>query len=115
MAFQEDPDLFFQDFGLSFVAGAVSGLCILEQPGMMLFREGVISEDYMVIARQDLFGHLRYGNAVTVAGRAYVVKDCTPVTDGTFCLIRLEDLQGELPPPVPGPDRVEIVLNGDIF
>lgn len=107
MRFQEDPNIFFYDFGLSFVAGAVSGQCILEEPGQMLFNEGVVSEDYTVLARQDLFGHLRYTDLVSVDNIAYTVKDSRPFSDGVFCLIRLEKLEGNQP--------LTVVFDGDIF
>ena len=79
----ENLDLFFADFGVSFTAGAISGMCIKDQ---------VIQVDYQVIVKSSLFGGLLYNDYVTVDGLAFVVKETMPVEDGVFSLITLEKL-----------------------
>lgn len=86
----ENLDLFFADFGVSFVAGAVSGMCILDQPGTNILGNQVIEVGYQVIVKSSQFGGLLYGAAVTVNGVAFVVKETMPVEDGAFSLISLE-------------------------
>lgn len=86
----ENLDLFFADFGVSFVAGAVSGMCILDQPGTNILGNQVIEVGYQVIVKSSQFGGLLYGDAVEVDGVAFVVKEAMPVEDGAFSLISLE-------------------------
>lgn len=86
----ENLDLFFADFGVSFVAGAVSGMCIKNMPGMEILGDRVIETDYQVLVKTSQFGNLLYNAAVTVEGAAYTVKDAKPVEDGVFTLVRLE-------------------------
>lgn len=86
----ENLDLFFADFGVSFTAGAVSGMCILDQPGINILGNQVIEVGYQVIAKSSEFGGLLYGDEVEVDGVAFVVKETMPVEDGAFSLITLE-------------------------
>jgi hypothetical protein len=88
----ENLDLFFADFGVSFVAGAVSGMCIKDQPGINILGDQVIQVDYQVIVKSSLFGGLLYNDYVTVDGLAFAVKETMPVEDGVFSLITLEKL-----------------------
>lgn len=110
----ENLDLFFADFGVSFVAGAVSGMCIKDAPGINILGNQIIEVGHQVIARSSQFGSLLYGDSVAVDGDAYMVKETMPVEDGAFSLITLERLDGP-PPSIPGTSSVEIELDGDLL
>ena len=86
----ENLDLFFADFGVSFTAGAISGMCIKDEPGINILGNQIIEVGHQVLVRTDQFGHLLYGAAVTVGGAAFTVKEPMPVEDGAFTLITLE-------------------------
>lgn len=86
----ENLDVFFADFGVSFTAGAVSGKCLFNMPGMEALSDRIIETDFTALVKTSEFGSLLYNNAVTVAGVAYVVKVAKPVEDGVFTLITLE-------------------------
>jgi hypothetical protein len=86
----EDLDLFFADFGVSFAAGAISGMCIKDAPGINILGNQIIEVGHQVIVKSSLFGDLLYNAYVTVAGEAYTVKETMPVEDGAFSLITLE-------------------------
>lgn len=101
MALLEDPSLFLADFGVTVVAGAVSGLGILDMPGEVLISDAVISTDYALRCRSSEFGGLMYGDEVTVSGVSYQVRETRLIDDGTFCEISLSRLD----PGVSAPGR----------
>ena len=95
----ENLDLFFADFGVSFIAGAISGMCLKDMPGMNILGDQVILIDHQVLVRTDEFGDLLYGNNVEVNGVAFIVKDAPmPVDDGAFSVITLEKAADPIPP-----------------
>lgn len=96
----EDLDLFFADFGVSFIAGAVSGMCLKDQPGLNILGDQVIEVDHQVIVKSAEFGSLLYGDPVEVDGEAFIVKEALPVEDGAFSLIRLEKATDPVPPTI---------------
>lgn len=96
----ENLDLFFADFGVSFTAGAVSGMCLKDQPGLNILGDQVIEVDHQVIVKSAEFGALLYGDPVEVAGEAFIVKETMPVEDGAFSLIRLEKATDPTPPTI---------------
>ena len=94
---EEDLTVFLADFGVSITAGAVSGLCLLDMPGEVVFdgvREtytGALSTMYSITCLTDEFGGLGYGDSVTVDGEVYTVQEAPLlITDGVFCRINLE-------------------------
>jgi hypothetical protein len=107
VTFTENLDLFFADFGVSFVAGAVSGMCIKDMPGINILGNQIIEVGHQVIVKSSVFGDLLYGNDVTVAGEAFVVKETMPVEDGAFSLITLEKAADPTPKTV--------ILDGDFL
>ncbi len=117
---EEDLTVFLADFGVSITAGAVSGLCLLDMPGEVVFdgvREtytGALSTMYSITCRTDEFGSLGYGDSVTVDGEVYILQEAPIlITDGVFCRINLERVS-DAPPWSPGPGSVEIEINGDL-
>ena len=94
MALSEDPTVFLQDFGVAVTAGAVSGLGILDMPGELIADGMVISTDYTLRCQTSKFGNLMYGEAVTVAGVNYQVREVRLIDDGAFCLVSMMRLDG---------------------
>jgi hypothetical protein len=90
MAFTENLDVFLADFGVSCTAGAVTALGILNMPGEVLMDGMVISTDYSLIAKAEDFGNLLYGDAITVDGTSYQVRETIRLDDGKMCKIFLQ-------------------------
>jgi hypothetical protein len=91
MAFVEDLSIFLADFGLPVVAGATTGLGILDMPGEYLMDERVINDRHVLLAESSKFGSLSYNSSLTHNGLAYRVKEGPlKVGDGAFCAILLE-------------------------
>lgn len=89
MAWSEDPTVFLVDFGVPVTAGATSGLGILDQPGALVADGMVVSTDYTLRCEASKFGSLLYGDAITVDGQLYEVREVLTVDDGLFCLIQM--------------------------
>lgn len=89
MALAENLDLFFEDFGVAVTTGAVSGLGILDMPTEIIAAGQVLSTDYSLTCKANQFGHLKYGDSVTVAGVAYTVRETRFLDDGAFVEISL--------------------------
>lgn len=102
----ENLDLFFADFGVSFVAGAVSGMCIKDESGMGILGNQVIDAGHQVLVKSSEFGALLYGDPVEVEGVAFIVREAVPVEDGAFSLITLEKADDPVPP--------TIILDGNV-
>lgn len=92
MAFVEDPTVFLDDFGVTVTAGAVSGLGIFDMPGEYVAGDMVISTEYSLRALASDFGTLHYGDAMTVDGISYQVREVRKMDDGVFVDISLAKL-----------------------
>jgi hypothetical protein len=107
MAFTEDLTAFLDldGFGVPVVAGAVSGVGILDQNSEMILGGEITIIDYLLTVPTALFGGLSYGNAITVDGTSYTVETQPQrFDDGTFCRIPLVKV---------APDQVlDYVLDG---
>jgi hypothetical protein len=90
--FNEDLGVFLNDFGVSCTSGATTALGILDQPGQILADGMVISTDYQLTARTADFGGLLYGDAITVDGVNYQVRETRKVDDGVMVEISLTKL-----------------------
>lgn len=86
----DDATIFLKDFGVSVVAGAVSGLGILDMPTEMIVDGQVLSTDYTLTCESSKFGNLLYGAAITVDGTAYTVRAAALVSDGVFTQLSLQ-------------------------
>ena len=86
----EDLSLFLSDFGVSCTAGAVTALGILDMPSQVLAGEMVLSTDYTLTAKASDFGSLKYGDAITVAGTAYTVRETQYIDDGAMVQLGLQ-------------------------
>ena len=90
MAITEDLGVFFDDFGVTCVAGAVTALGILDMPSQVLLSDAILSTDYMLTARASNFGSLKYGDSITVAGVAYTVRETQYIDDGALVQLGLQ-------------------------
>jgi hypothetical protein len=80
---------FFADFGVSVTANGVTGLGILDMPTETLLGDQVLSTDYTLTARASEFGSLKYGDAVTIDGVAYTVRENRLLDDGKLTEVSL--------------------------
>ena len=90
MALTEELSSFFNDFGVSCSAGAVSALGILDMPTQVLAGDQVLSTDYTLTAKASDFGNLLYGDAIAVAGVAYTVREARLIDDGVIVELGLQ-------------------------
>lgn len=90
MAITEDLSLFLADFGVTVTSGAVTGLGILDMPSQVLAGDMVLSTDYTLTAKASDFGSLKYGDAITVAGTAYTVRETQYIDDGAMVQLGLQ-------------------------
>lgn len=89
MPLSEDLSVFLNDFGVSCTAGAISALGILDMPSQIISGDMVLSTDYTLTCRAADFGGLLYGDAITVGGVAYQVRETRKIDDGAFVEIAL--------------------------
>jgi hypothetical protein len=109
MALIEDLNQFLNDFGVSCTAGAVSALGILDMPGRVIGADGmVLTTDYVLTAKASDFGGLLYGDAMTVNGTNYSVREVLRIDDGAFVEVSLTKLAPDVP--APGSDPADFSL-----
>jgi len=92
MAFTEDLSVFLDlnGFGVPVVAGAVSGVGILDQNSELILGGEITIIDYLLTVPTATFGSLSYGDAITVDGASYKVETQPQrFDDGTFCRVPL--------------------------
>ena len=90
MALVEDLGIFLDDFGVSCTAGAVTALGILDMPSQIISNGMVLSTDYTLTAKAADFGSLLRGDAITVNGVAYTVREVMLIDDGNFVQIGIQ-------------------------
>jgi hypothetical protein len=95
---QEVPDDFLlSDFGSSVTAGAVVGLGIMDRVSQIIMGDQVITVDYALTVRTDLFGGLQYGATVQHEGQTYRLRhEPLKLSDGRFCVMLLEKVEAAL-------------------
>jgi hypothetical protein len=113
MALSEDLSVFLNDFGVSVTAGAISGVGVLDMPGQVLAGGMVLSTDYTLTAKADDFGGLLYGDAITVDGLNYSVRETRRLDDGKLVEISLTKLAPDVPAPGSNPADYSLAL-GDL-
>lgn len=86
----DDSSLYLADFGVSVVAGNVTGLGILDMPSEVILDNQVITTDYTLTCEAAKFGTLLYGSQLTVNGVAYTVRTTNLLTDGIFVQLSLQ-------------------------
>jgi hypothetical protein len=127
MAFTEDLSVFLDlnGFGVPVVAGAVSGVGILDQNSELILGGEITIIDYLLTVPTATFGSLGYGDAITVDGASYKVETQPQrFDDGTFCRVPLVKLTAEeamayildggaaLTPTTPTPAPVDFIYDG---
>lgn len=85
----ESPAVFLNDFGVAVSDGTVTGKGILDMPSEIIAGGMVLTTDYQLTVLASQFGGKLYGDALTVGGVAYTVKECRLQDDGTFATIFL--------------------------
>ncbi len=92
MAFAEDLSVFLNtaEFAVPVVAGAVSGLGILDMPSEIIADGVVLTTDYKLTCESAKFGSLLHGDAITVNSVAYKVRNVSLIDDGAFCEIMMQ-------------------------
>lgn len=85
----ETPDTFLNDFGVAVSDGTVTGKGVFDMPGEIIAGGMVLTTDYQLTVRADQFGGKKYGDALTVAGVAYTVKENRLQDDGVFTVMYL--------------------------
>jgi len=92
MAFTEDLTAFLNtaEFAVSVTAGSVSGLGILDMPSEIIADGVVLTTDYKLTCEASKFGDLLHGDAVTVDGTNYTVRNTALIDDGAFCEVMLQ-------------------------
>lgn len=87
-----DVDFMLEDTGVSVAAGPISGKGILEQPQRLIQDGYVITTEWTLLARAELFGGLLYGDPLTASGINFVVREARILNDGVLCEVSLEKL-----------------------
>lgn len=85
----ENLDTFLSDFGVAVTWGLVSGLGILDEPDQIIGGGLAISTDYSLIVKTADFGDAAFGDAMTVGGVSYTVRENRKLDDGSFSRITL--------------------------
>ena len=97
--FAEDLDVFLADFGSSVNAGAIVGLGFMDRQSQLVMGDHVVTVDYALTVRTDLFGLLQYGAQIEYEGQAYRLQhEPTRIGDGRFCVLMLELIDPPIPP-----------------
>ena len=90
MPLNDDLAVLFKDFGVSCTAGGITASGNLSQPSQILLDDQVLTTDYMLHARANDFGHLAYGDSITVDGTGYSVRSLRKIDDGALVEIMLQ-------------------------
>jgi hypothetical protein len=85
-----DIDWMLADTGVQVACGPVSGIGVLEQPQRLIQDGMVITTEWTLLCKASLFGGLIYGDAVTVDGVSFVVREARVLVDGSLCELSLE-------------------------
>jgi hypothetical protein len=86
-------DFLLADFGSSVTAGAVVGLGWMDKNSQVIMNDQVISVEYALTVRTDLFGALTYNAQVTHEGSVYkLLHEPLKQADGRFCVMVLEKI-----------------------
>ena len=87
-------DFLLKDFGSSVTAGAVVGLGIMDRASQIIMNDNVVTVDYALTVRTDLFGGLQYGDLVQHEGLVYRLQhEPLRLADGRFCVMVLETVE----------------------
>lgn len=75
------------------VAGNVSTTGMFDQQTELVLNDQMVSIENALTVLTSELGHLRYGNAITVNGVAYIVRqEPMRMADGLLCVVSLESV-----------------------
>lgn len=88
MTISDSPNIYLQDFGVAVVCGSASGLGILDMPDETL--GGVaVSTEYQLTVQASVFSAAKRGDAISVGGVSYTVREYKKLSDGALAVIKL--------------------------
>tara|TARA_A100000172_G_scaffold58800_1_gene38441 strand:- start:731 stop:1012 length:282 start_codon:yes stop_codon:yes gene_type:complete len=91
MSFADDlTTMFGSPFGVSCTSGGTTANGILNQPTELIANDQVISVGYILHCKNTDFGSLVAGDAITVDGTAYTVRNNAAELDGLTREITLQ-------------------------
>lgn len=82
MAFSEDLDDFFTDFGVNATFGAETVKVLFDSPESIVAEGMVISADYAITYKSGVFAALAHGSTIVVDGTSYKVNNIQAIEDG---------------------------------
>lgn len=85
----ENLDAFLGDFGVTVTKGTVTTYGVLDMPSEVIAGGMVITTDYALTIKSNAFASLQYGDALTVDGAAYTVREVRAQDDGKFSTVYL--------------------------
>lgn len=85
----EDLSIFFNEFAVTVSTGAVTGKGIFDSPTMLMGDGTILSNEYTVLVQKSVFGVPLYGDAMTIDGAAYTVREARMVDDGKLVEVSL--------------------------
>jgi len=91
-------------------SGAVTGRGFLLMPSQLVLDGMVITTDYTLTVLADDFGGLLYGDAITVDGVNYGVRETRKLDDGTWSEILLSKLAPDVAAPGSNPADYSLSL-----
>ena len=80
-----DLDQFLSDFGVTVVVGGLTVKGIFDAPTNVVAEGMVLTNNYILTIKTPSAGMPVYGDAVTISGLAYAVRDARMIDDGLFC------------------------------
>lgn len=90
MAISESLDVFLADFGVAVTDGVTATTGILDMPSEVIAGGMVITTDYSLTLKASVYPALKYGDALTVSGVAYTVREVRLTDDGVFATVYLQ-------------------------
>lgn len=89
MALTENLDVFLADFGVAVTDGTTTTTGVLDMPSEVIAGGMVITTDYALTVKASVYPNLKYGDALTVGGVSYTVREVRAQDDGQFSIVYL--------------------------
>ncbi len=89
MALSENLDGFLTDFGVAVTNGVTTTTGILDMPSEVIAGGMVITTDYALTIKANVYPNLKYNDSLTVGGVAYTVREVRLQDDGAFTTVYL--------------------------
>lgn len=89
MALSENLDVFMADFGVAVTDGVTATVGNLDMPSEVIAGGMIITTDYTLTIRANVYPTLKYADSLTVAGAAYTVREVRLLDDGVFATVYL--------------------------